>query len=145
MRILHMISGGDTGGAKTHIFSLLSVLPKLCDVKIVCFIKGQFFDDLQNIDVDSELIEQKSRFDLSVLDRLCQIIKQDGVDIVHAHGARANFIASKLKKKFDIPVVTTVHSDYLLDFDGLHSEGRRRIRPQRNGSQEAGLLYCRFL
>ncbi len=120
MRILHMISGGDTGGAKTHIFSLLSVLPKLCDVKIVCFIKGQFFDDLQNIDVDSELIEQKNRFDLSVLDRLCQIIKQDGVDIVHAHGARANFIASKLKKKFDIPVVTTVHSDYLLDFDGIY-------------------------
>ena len=58
-----MISGGDTGGAKTHVFSLMSVLPKLCDIKIVCFIKGQFFDELQDIDVESELIEQKSRFD----------------------------------------------------------------------------------
>jgi len=117
-----MISGGDTGGAKTHVFSLMSVLPKKCDIKIVCFIKGQFFDDLQNIDVDSELIEQKNRFDLSVINRLCQIINEDGVDIVHAHGARANFIAANLKKKVKIPVVTTVHSDYLLDFDGFYKK-----------------------
>lgn len=122
MRVLHMISGGDTGGAKTHVFSLMSVLPKLCDIKIVCFIKGQFFDELQDIDVESELIEQKSRFDLSVLDRLCSIIKEDGVDLIHAHGARANFIASNLKKRVDIPVVTTVHSDYLLDFDGFYKK-----------------------
>ena len=122
MKILHMISGGDTGGAKTHVFSLMSVLPKLCDVKVVCFIKGQFFDELQDIDVKSELIEQKNRFDMSVLDRLCQIIEQDGTDIIHAHGARANFIASKLKKRVNIPVVTTVHSDYLLDFDGFYKK-----------------------
>ncbi len=122
MRILHMISGGDTGGAKTHVFSLMSVLPKLCDIKIVCFIKGQFFDELQDIDVDSELIEQKNRFDLSVLNRLCEIVNTDGVDIIHAHGARANFIASKLKKRVKIPVVTTVHSDYLLDFDGIYKK-----------------------
>ena len=117
-----MISGGDTGGAKTHVFSLMSELPKMCDVKIVCFIKGQFFDELQDIDVDSELILQKSRFDLSVLDRLCEIIKNDGTDIVHAHGARANFIAAHLKRRVNIPVVTTVHSDYLLDFDGLYKK-----------------------
>lgn len=122
MKILHMISGGDTGGAKTHVFSLMSVLPKQCDVKIVCFIRGQFFDDLQNIDVDSELIEQKNRFDLSVLDRLCSIVNEDKVDIIHAHGARANFIASKLKKRISIPVVTTIHSDYLLDFDGFYKK-----------------------
>ncbi len=122
MNILHMISGGDTGGAKTHVFALMNELPKMCNVKIVCFIKGQFFDELQNIDVDSELIEQKSRFDLGVLDRLCQIIREDGIDIVHAHGARANFIASRLKKKQKVPVITTVHSDYLLDFDGLYKK-----------------------
>lgn len=117
-----MISGGDTGGAKTHVFSLMSELPKMCDVKIVCFIKGQFFDELQNIDVESELIEQKNRFDLSVLDRLCEIINNDGIDIIHAHGARANFIASNLKRRVKIPVVTTVHSDYLLDFDGFYKK-----------------------
>ncbi len=122
MNVLHMISGGDTGGAKTHVFSLMSALPQYCNVKIVCFLKGDFFDELQNIDVPSELIEQKNRFDLSVLTRLCQICREENIDIIHAHGARANFIASRLKKKVSIPVVTTVHSDYLLDFDGLYKK-----------------------
>ncbi len=122
MKVLHMISGGDTGGAKTHVFSLMEKLPKMCDVKVVCFIKGQFFDELQDIDVESELLEQKNRLDMSVLSRLCEICREDKIDIIHSHGARANFIAKALKKKVDIPVVTTIHSDYLLDFDGLYKK-----------------------
>ncbi len=122
MKILHMISGGDTGGAKTHVFSLMRKLPLYCDVKIVCFIKGQFFDDLQSIDVPSELVEQKNRFDLSVVSRLCEMCSSERIDIIHAHGARANFIASHLKKRVKIPVVTTVHSDYLQDFDGIYKK-----------------------
>ncbi len=122
MKILHMISGGDSGGAKTHVFALMRKLPEYCDVKMVCFIKGQFFDELQEIDVQSELVEQKNRFDLSVVSRLKELCKRDGIQIIHAHGARANFIASHLKKHVDIPVVTTVHSDYLLDFDGLYKK-----------------------
>ena len=37
--------------------------------------KGSFFDELQDIDVESELLEQKSRFDLSVIKRLEEIAK----------------------------------------------------------------------
>lgn len=119
MKVLHLISGGDTGGAKTHVFALLSKLKDMADVKIVCFMKGVFWDELQNIDVKSELIEQKSRFDMSVVDRLTEIC-EEGIDIIHCHGARANFIASFLRKKVKIPMITTIHSDYLLDFDGFY-------------------------
>ncbi len=121
MKILHLISGGDTGGAKTHVFALLRALTKKADVKIVCFMKGTFFDELQNIDVESELIEQKNRFDLSVLKRVKEIAK-DGFDLIHSHGARANFLCTHLKNKLDIPIVTTIHSDYLLDFDGIYKK-----------------------
>ncbi|MGN1122254.1 MAG: polysaccharide pyruvyl transferase CsaB [Eubacteriales bacterium] len=119
MKVLHLISGGDTGGAKTHVFALLGKLKERADVKIVCFMKGVFWDELQAVGVDCELILQKSRFDMSVLDRLREIC-DDGVDLVHCHGARANFIGAALKKKVDIPMVTTIHSDYLLDFDGFY-------------------------
>lgn len=67
MKVLHLISGGDTGGAKTHVFALLRALTKRADVKIVCFMRGTFFDELADIDVESELLEQKNRFDLSVI------------------------------------------------------------------------------
>lgn len=119
MKVLHLISGGDTGGAKTHVFALLGKLKNMADVKIVCFIKGVFWDELQNIDVESELLLQKSRFDMSVISRLKEIC-DEGYDVVHCHGARANFIGAALKKHIDIPMITTIHSDYLLDFDGFY-------------------------
>ncbi len=120
MKILHMISGGDTGGAKTHVFALLGKLKKRADVTVVCFMKGVFWDELQQIDVKSELIPQKSRFDMSVVNRLCEICESEQIDIIHCHGARANFIAAALRRRISIPLLTTIHSDYLLDFDGFY-------------------------
>ena len=40
------------------------------------------------------LYEQRSRFDLSVLNKLLTLIREEGFDLVHAHGARANLIAA---------------------------------------------------
>lgn len=119
MKVLHLISGGDTGGAKTHVFALLGKLKDMADVKIVCFIKGVFWDELQDIEVESELLLQKSRFDMSVITRLKEIC-DEGYDVIHCHGARANFIGAALKKHINIPMITTIHSDYLLDFDGFY-------------------------
>ena len=37
MKVLHLISGGDVGGAKTHVLSLLHGLGKTEQVRLVCF------------------------------------------------------------------------------------------------------------
>ena len=42
MKVLHLISGGDTGGAKTHVHSLLAGLTPRIQVKMVCFTDGPF-------------------------------------------------------------------------------------------------------
>ena len=117
MKVLHLISGGDSGGAKTHVFTLLNSLKNRIDVKIICLTPGVFYEDILNEDIPVALIKQKNRFDLSVLKEIQSLILNEGYQIVHAHGARANFVAMCLKKKFDIPVITTMHSDYLLDFE----------------------------
>ena len=44
------------------------------------------------------------------------LFAREKYDIVHVHGARANFIAALLKPRINVPVITTVHSDYKLDF-----------------------------
>ncbi|MFR6449353.1 MAG: glycosyltransferase family 4 protein, partial [Peptoniphilus grossensis] len=56
------------------------------------------------------------RSDLSVVSKLSDEINNGKYDLVHAHGARANFICMFLKKKIKVPMVTTIHSDYMLDF-----------------------------
>ena len=40
MKIMHLISGGDVGGAKTHVLSLLQGLGRTETVRLVCFLEG---------------------------------------------------------------------------------------------------------
>ncbi|WP_308534317.1 glycosyltransferase family 4 protein [uncultured Peptoniphilus sp.] len=116
IKVLHLISGGDTGGAKTHIFSLMKGLKGLVDARIICFIKDSFYEEAVEKGFSIKVFPQKKRSDMSVVKKLRDEIKKENFSIIHAHGARANFICMFLKKYVDIPFVTTVHSDYKLDF-----------------------------
>jgi polysaccharide pyruvyl transferase CsaB len=117
LKILHLISGGDSGGAKTHLFSLLDKLKNMAFVRVGCLMEGVFYKEICEKDVESVLFRQKNRFDLSVVDDIVKMINEEHFDVFHVHGARANFVAGFVKKRVDVPIVTTVHSDYLLDFD----------------------------
>ncbi|MBE7051925.1 MAG: polysaccharide pyruvyl transferase CsaB [Ruminococcaceae bacterium] len=119
MNIMHMISGGDSGGAKTHLFNLLDKLKEMCDVVVVCLMRGVFYNEILEKDIETLLFEQRNRFDLSVVRGIRRTIEERKIDLLHVHGARANFIAMFLKKHLSIPIVTTMHSDYLLDFDSF--------------------------
>ncbi len=117
MKVLHLISGGDSGGAKTALFSLFSHPVDGVYNRVACLTDGVFYRELDKIGIDKVLFRQKSRFDLSVAPKIADMIEHDGFDLLHAHGARANFIAALIKKHISVPVVTTIHSDYLRDFD----------------------------
>lgn len=122
MKILHIISGGDKGGAKTHMFALLDELCKLADVTVVCLMRGVFYEEILERDVNTVLFEQKSRFDFSVVSKIADLVREGGYDIINSHGARANFICKRLIKMVDVPIVTTIHSDYKLDFDTFYKK-----------------------
>ncbi len=120
MKIMHIISGGDKGGAKTHMFALLDELCKIADVTVVCLMRGVFYEEILDRNVRTVLLEQHGRTDFSVRKQIERMVREEGFDIINAHGARANFIAMMLnQKKMGIPVVTTIHSDPLLDFDSF--------------------------
>lgn len=121
MKILHLISGGDTGGAKTHVLSLIEKLSSNISIKLICFIEDQFYEDGKKMGLDIEVFNQKNRIDFSVIEKLKNLIETENYQIVHCHGARANFIGMLLKKKVNSSFVTTIHSDYKLDFkDNLY-------------------------
>ncbi|KPU26695.1 glycosyl transferase family 1 [Caloranaerobacter sp. TR13] len=123
MKVLHLISGGDTGGAKTHVLSLVKELNKKIDVKLICFLEDEFYYEGKSLGIDIEVFKQKKRYDLSVIKRLRDIIINYDYDIIHCHGARANFVGMILKKMVRKPFITTIHSDYRLDFkDNLYKQ-----------------------
>ena len=116
MKVLTLISGGDTGGAKTHVHSLLAGLTSRIQVKMVCFTDGPFTQEARALGIDTEVISGRNL--LAVLRKLVVMVRAEGYDIIHSHGARGNMMAALLAHKTGLPTVSTVHSDYRLDYLG---------------------------
>jgi glycosyltransferase involved in cell wall biosynthesis len=53
-----------------------------------------------------------------VLRELKKRISEEQFDIIHCHGSRANLMGALLLRSMQIPVVSTIHSDYRLDYLG---------------------------
>ena len=116
MKVIHLISGGDTGGAKTHVHSLLHGLDGKVELTMVCFMDGPFAREAQELGIPTVVM---SGHNLPyVLYKLKRMILNGNYDIIHCHGARGNMIGAFLRKLTGLPVITTVHSDYRLDYMG---------------------------
>lgn len=118
MKVLHLIGGGDVGGAKTHVLSLVKELGKHADVKIVALRPGKFAEDAIAMGIDTEVV--KSGNIVNDIRHVVRIIRDGGYRIIHSHGAKANMFAVAAGRITRLPVVTTVHSDYRLDY--MHSK-----------------------
>ncbi len=116
MNILTLISGGDIGGAKTHVLTLLRELSKTDKVCMVCFTEGEFAADAREMGIDTRIISNRSI--LTDLRELKKLVDSEGFDLIHSHGARGNFMAALLKRHARLPLLTTVHSDPKLDYMG---------------------------
>ncbi|MES9695183.1 glycosyltransferase family 4 protein [Bacillus toyonensis] len=115
MKVLHINAGAEEGGGKTHIISLLSQFPQK-EVELMVFEEGAIAREARNLGIQVHVFTQSSRYDLSILSKIKSFINENQFDIVHTHGARANFYLSLLKKGIKAKWIMTVHSDPTLDF-----------------------------
>ncbi|MBQ1264762.1 MAG: glycosyltransferase, partial [Oscillospiraceae bacterium] len=115
MKIMHLISGGDVGGAKTHVLSLLQGLSREHTARLVCFTDGAFAEEARQMGIDTYILHTGVR---KTIGTLSDMIRTEGYEIVHCHGSRANMIGAALRRIISVPTVTTVHSDYRLDYLG---------------------------
>lgn len=115
LKVLHLISGGDSGGAKTHVLSLLHDLNKSISADLVCFMEGEFSHEAEERGIPVTVFD--GGFPVAYK-KTKDMIEGGGYDIVHCHGSRANLMGSLLKGHFDLPFISTVHSDYKLDYLG---------------------------
>lgn len=116
MKVIHLISGGDTGGAKTHVHSLLKGLNQYIQADMVCFTDGPFTQEARALGIHVDVMA--GRNPLAALRPLREKIVKEGYDIIHCHGARGNLMGALLKKSTGLPVATTIHSDPRLDYMG---------------------------
>ena len=115
VKVIHLISGGDTGGARTHVYSLLKYLGQIIDVQLVCFRGGDFADGAAALGIPTIVLGGGFFSNLRAAKKL---IRDGEYDLVHCHGALANVTGALLRRSVRVPVISTVHSDYRLDYLG---------------------------
>lgn len=116
MKIMHLISGGDVGGAKTHVLTLLQGLSRTEQVRLVCFMDGPFAQEAREMGIDTLVLSSGNL--LAVVKTLANMIRREEFQVIHCHGSRANLMGTLLRSRVSVPMVTTVHSDYRLDYLG---------------------------
>ena len=121
MRIVHLIGGGDEGGAKSHVLSLIQALSEHMEVSLISFRRGPFHDDAVAMGLDAHVFHDRTL--LSEVRHALRVVRSSPCDLLHAHGAKGNLVGLLLRRITGIPLVTTVHSDPRLDY--LHSLPKR--------------------
>lgn len=116
MRILQMMGGGDVGGAKTHIMTLVQALSKQNDVCLVSFRDGPFPKEAAARGLNVKVFEYMNPY--TCRDKVLALIDEFQPEVIHCHGSKANLVGAMVRAKRRIPLMTTVHSDYRLDYLG---------------------------
>jgi glycosyltransferase involved in cell wall biosynthesis len=110
IKVLHIISGNDNGGGGKHVLNVCSCSKDKFYSVIGCIGNGPLYDNAKNIGI--QVFEINSLID----NNLCNYIKENSIDIINFHGAKAFFMYYLMKKRINKICVATVHSDYRYDF-----------------------------
>lgn len=110
MKVLHVITGLDAGGAETQLAMLLRHTRHECDV-VTLYNPGPIAEQIRSAGTSVRDIGMRSNRDLGALLKLRSLIAAGRYDVVHAHLYRSQIYARPAARLAGTPVVvTTEHS-----------------------------------
>ncbi|MEW6172788.1 MAG: glycosyltransferase [Bacillota bacterium] len=117
IKVLHVIGGGEFGGAERHILTLFnSINPGDAVLEAVSLFKAPFAPLAEEAGMRVAVLPMGNKLNFGVIFRLRSLLKNNKYDIVHTHGVRANLLGRLAALGTGLPVVTTVHSLLLKDY-----------------------------
>ena len=111
-RILMTLTRFDIGGAETHVLELSLELQRMGYYVVVASNGGVYEKNLADAGIKHYKVPMHLKTPSAVrrsLKQLKNIIKNEQIEIVHAHGRIPAFLCGILKKKMDFTFVTTAH------------------------------------
>ncbi|GAA3220915.1 glycosyltransferase [Actinocorallia longicatena] len=87
-RVLHIITGLETGGAEHQLLLLVRHLPVHCEVAVLCD-AGSVAEAIRAEGVRVHQLDMRGNRDLTALPRLVRLIRRGRYDVVHTHLFRA--------------------------------------------------------
>ena len=114
VNVLHVITGLGIGGAERVVYSIAKSLDPARYRVIVCCLKedGIIADEIRNSGVKVINLKSVNPWDVGSVLTLSKIIKEEEIDLVHTHVARADVIGGFAARLRGIPAISTVHHTY---------------------------------
>ncbi|MFT4646357.1 MAG: glycosyltransferase involved in cell wall biosynthesis [Planctomycetota bacterium] len=110
IKVLESIRQGKIGGGETHVLDLIAHIDKTQFEPIVLsFTDGPMVKKAKDIGVEAHVICTETPYDIRVWGKVKQFMIDHKIDIVHAHGTRANSNVFWAAKKLGLPIIYTVH------------------------------------
>ena len=111
IKVLECIRQGHIGGGETHLLSLVENLDKCVFEPIVLsFTDGPMIEKLKTQGIKTFIIHTRTPFDFTKWQKVKKLLMEEQVDVVHAHGTRANSNVFWAARSLNIPVIYTVHA-----------------------------------
>ncbi|HZU29061.1 MAG TPA: glycosyltransferase family 4 protein [Bryobacteraceae bacterium] len=115
MRILHLITRAELGGAQTHVIDLLAAIREYCDITVGTGERGFLTEELDSLGISYEivphLVQPMSPFeDVRALGEIVALIGRTLPDVVHAHTSKAGILGRLAARCAGVPAVFTAHT-----------------------------------
>lgn len=112
MRVLHIISGNDNGGGGNHVINICLNGNETMNFTLGLIGKGPLLSKAKESKINLACFTYKSFINGEVV----SFIKENNIEIVDFHGAKAFLLNKLIKRKTNAISVATVHSNYRQDF-----------------------------
>lgn len=119
MNVLLVTMEMNIGGAETHILELAKELKRREHNVFVASAGGKLVAELEEfgvIHVEAPLKDKKPNDVLKSIKTIRKIIRENKIDIVHAHARIPGFICGYVCKNEKVHFVTTIHGIYKVNF-----------------------------
>lgn len=118
-RILMALMGLEIGGAETHVVELAKYLSQNGYTVYVVSSGGVYEEELQKYGIRHYYAPLTAKSPLDILKSyrtIKKIVKNERIDIIHAHARIPAFVCSLVNKVTKTPFITTVHGVYSSGF-----------------------------
>ena len=110
IRVLETIRQGQIGGGETHVLDLVQALDRTrFEPVVLSFTPGPMIDRLMAMGVRTHVIHTERPFNIATWRRVKRLLRDERIDLVHAHGTRANSNTFWAAKQLGLPIIYTVH------------------------------------
>jgi glycosyltransferase involved in cell wall biosynthesis len=139
---LHIINGEHYAGAERVQDLLSGILPGMgFDITLAAIKPGRFAAARQATSARLVEVSMRNRLNLGVVDRLIDLVKTEGMELLHAHSPRTALVTRLVSQRTKVPWVYHVHSPVSRD-STRWLQNWLNSRVERWAVRQAARLIC---